>query len=413
MWVLASLLFIGKNKPKKRVLLTYCVLLWEMNYLDLYFFGVLLLFSSLLALAFKKAGQSSIAGYLAAGAFFHSFVVPNQTFEFLSFLGVILLLFFVGLEFSVGKIHRLGRKIMILGVFDFIVNFGIGSLMGYLLSFGFFETVILGGIVYISSSAVISKILMDSKCMDRRETKTIMGVLIFEDIVMAVLLAFFTALKDNPMIDVSGMLLPLAKAVAFCGFFLLLEKPIKVFFDRLLDIDSDEHFFLMTLGVVFLASFAAYYVGLSEAIGAFFIGSALAESAHQARVKKLLKPLGYFASSMFFLGFGLNVDLLSIGFRTASIVFALILASLAGKMWTGLLTHKINKLSVEESIHVGWSLFPRGEFSIILASVFAADSQMVANFTEIIAVYVFTLMLVSTFLIKNYTKKCIIELPAQ
>jgi len=377
-----------------------------MAYIELLYFGVLLIFSALVANTLKRMGHSHIGGYLVAGAVFHSFIEPSQTFEFLSFLGAMLLLFFVGLEFSVGKIHGLGRKIMVLGLFDFIVNFGFGLAMGWVLGFSPYETLLLGGIVYISSSAVISKILMDAKCMDRKETRTIMGVLIFEDIIMAVLLAFFTAMKDNPVLEITHLAPAFLKAVAFAGFFLGFESQIKAFFDRALDVRSDEVFFLASLGIVFLASSVSYELGLSEAIGAFFIGSALAESKHQKRIKKLLKPIGYFASSIFFLSFGLHVDILDIGPKTLAAVVLLIIGSLVGKMATGLASERIAGLNREEAIHVGWSLFPRGEFSIILASLFVVSSGGVYNFTETIAIYVFLLMIASTFLIKRYTRKC-------
>ncbi|MFC2163316.1 cation:proton antiporter [Candidatus Altiarchaeota archaeon] len=382
-----------------------------MVYTEFLYFGVLMIFCSAIAYLFKRLGHSHIAGYLVAGAVFHSFIVPSQTFEFLSFLGAVLLLFFVGLEFSIGRIHKLGRKIILLGITDLVVNFGIGLVMGYILGFSPYEILLLGGIVYISSSAVISKILMDAKCMDRKETHTIMGVLIFEDIIMAVMLAFFTAIKDNPVLDLAELSPAFIKAVAFCGFFFVFEDPVRRFFDRVLDVRSDEVFFLASLGIVFLASSISYELGLSEAIGAFFIGSALAESKHQKRMKKLLKPVGYFASSIFFLSFGLHVDLLDIGTTTIFAVILLIIGSLAGKMATGLASIRINGLNREEAVHVGWSLFPRGEFSIILASLFVVTSQGLYDFTEIIALYVFFLMIASTFLIKNYTKKCQITLP--
>ncbi|MBD3388954.1 MAG: hypothetical protein GF416_07705 [Candidatus Altiarchaeales archaeon] len=370
------------------------------------YLGVLLVVSSGLALLFRRMGHSTIAGYLIGGVVFHSFVTPSEAFDFLSYLGVVLLLFFVGLEFSLGRIKGLGRGVFYVGVADFLVNFSLGLVLGWLFDFNAYETLLLGGIVYISSSAVISKILLESDCMDRKETKTILGVLIFEDLVMVVLLAFFTSFSANPVFDLARLTPAFGKAAVFCGFFILFYNRIRDLFDWMFLVESDEIFLLSVMGVVFLVSFAAQAMDLSEAIGAFFIGSAMADTKHQRRIKALLKPVGYFASAIFFLSFGLRVDILEVGSQTILIVGVMILASMAGKMMTGYSARAFKGLNREEAMHVGWTLFPRGEFSIIIASIFVVESHGRHNLNEIVAIYVLALMVLSTFLIRRYTRKC-------
>ncbi|MFH1390039.1 MAG: cation:proton antiporter [Candidatus Margulisiibacteriota bacterium] len=374
---------------------------------EFFYFGALLLSASALALFSNRLRQSTIAGYLLAGALARFFLQPSVTFEFLSSLGAILLLFFVGLEFSMNKVRSLGKKVFLLSLLDLLINFPLGLLCGYLFGWNPLEIFFLGGIVYVSSSAVISKLLVDAGCMPRHETRTVLGILIVEDIVMAVMLAIFAALAhNNSSVDLALISIALLKALLFCGFFVVLEKPIRSFLNFLLNVEQEEIFLLEIIGLIFVIALFSKFIGLSEATGAFFIGSALAESEHKGRIKKLLGPLGFFAAALFFLSFGLQVDLLAIDRNVIAMVLTLILVSIGGKLLTGLAAVPIQKISLAEAQNVGYSLFSRGEFSILIASLLATQGMAVHGIKEITAVYVFVLMILSSVLIKRYTNTC-------
>lgn len=375
------------------------------------YFGIILIAAAIFALLSKKVKQSTIAGYLLVGAIARFFIEPSASFEFLSSLGAILLLFFVGLEFSINKVKGLGKKILTLGIIDFLVNFPLGIGCGLLFGWSPLEALFLGGIVYISSSAVISKLLVDSGCMPRRETRTVLGILIIEDIIMAIILAVFSALAYKPVIELIPLSIALGKALAFCLFFILFEKPIRNIFNYIYKVKLNEIFILQVIGTIFLVSVISKYLGLSEATGAFFIGSAMADSIHKHRIKSMLEPLGFFAASLFFLSFGLQVNLLAINSNILIMVAVLIFVSIGGKLITGLAAKPIEKLSFREAQNVGFSLFSRGEFSILIASLFIKDSLAGSGIKEIIAIYVFVLMILSSFLIKRYTNTCQIEMP--
>lgn len=374
---------------------------------ELFYFGAILLIASALALFSGRLKQSTIAGYLLAGAIARFFIQPSVTFEFLSSLGAILLLFFVGLEFSMNKVRSLGNKIFLLSLLDLAINFPLGLLCGAIFGWNPLEIFFLGGIVYVSSSAVISKLLVEAGCMPRRETKTILGILIVEDIIMAVLLAIFAALAQHGnSFDPALILLALGKAVLFCGAFVVLEKPIRALLNLFLKVEQEEIFLLEVIGLIFIVSLFSKFIGLSEATGAFFIGSALAESAHKGRIKKLLEPLGFFAAALFFISFGLQVDLLAIDQTVLFMVLTLVLFSIGGKLLTGLLAAPIQGFSLDEAQNIGYSLFSRGEFSILIASLITVESVAFHGLKEITAIYVFVLMILSSSLIKRYTKTC-------
>lgn len=374
---------------------------------ELFYFGAILLIASALALFSGRLKQSTIAGYLLAGAIARFFIQPSVTFEFLSSLGAILLLFFVGLEFSMNKVRSLGNKIFLLSLLDLAINFPLGLLCGAIFGWNPLEIFFLGGIVYVSSSAVISKLLVEAGCMPRRETKTILGILIVEDIIMAVLLAIFAALAQHGnSFDPALILLALGKAVLFCGAFVVLEKPIRALLNLFLKVEQEEIFLLEVIGLIFIVSLFSKFIGLSEATGAFFIGSALAESVHKGRIKKLLEPLGFFAAALFFISFGLQVDLLAIDQTVLFMVLTLVLFSIGGKLLTGLLAAPIQGFSLDEAQNIGYSLFSRGEFSILIASLITVESVAFHGLKEITAIYVFVLMILSSSLIKRYTKTC-------
>jgi CPA2 family monovalent cation:H+ antiporter-2 len=378
---------------------------------EFFYFGAILITASILALVATRFKQSTIAGYLLAGALARFFLKPSPAFAFLSSLGAILLLFFVGLEFSMSKVKGLGKRIFLMGGIDFLINFPLGIACGLIFKWNWLEALLLGGIVYISSSAVISKLLVDAGCLPRRETRTVLGILIIEDIIMAIMLAVFSSLAFKPVFEYLPISLAIAKAIGFCLIFIIFEKQIKKFLKFILDVELNEIFILLVIGIIFIVSLVAKFIGLSEAIGAFFIGSAMAESHHKPRIKQLLEPLGFFAAALFFLSFGLQVNLLSINSAILLFVSVLILFSILGKFLTGLFSMPVESFNFREAQNVGFSLFSRGEFSIIIASLFINESSAAHGIREVIAIYVFFLMILSTVLIKRYTVTCQIQLP--
>ncbi len=374
--------------------------------MQMLFLGIVFILAAVFGLAANAIGQSTIAGFLIAGAISGPFFPQSETFEFITSIGAILLLFFIGLEFSIKNIKTLNRKVVLIGMADLFINFPLGVLCGIIFGWNWLECLFLGGIVYVSSSAVISKLLSDAGCMSRKETKTVLGVLIIEDIIMAMVLAILSALAFQPSIEISSVFLVVLKAIAFCMFFIVFESPIRIAINKILRIESNEIFLMQVIGLIFIVAVFSKVIGLSEATGAFFIGSAMAESEHKHRIKTLLNPLAYFAAPLFFLSFGLQVNLLKFDITMLFMLCVLIFVSIVGKFLTGLLSMPLEKASFREAQNIGISLFSRGEFSMILAGLFIAKASSTHGIKEITAIYVFVLMIISTFLIKRFTKTC-------
>ncbi len=373
---------------------------------QIFYLGLAFLAASLLGLISAALGQSTIAGFLVAGVIIGPFFPQTEAFSFITSIGAIMLLFFIGIDFSIKNIRTLNKKVIWIGIADALINYPLGILCGFLFGWSWLESLFLGGIVFVTSSAVILKLLSDAGCMSRKETKTILGVSILEDILMAMGLAILSSLVLKPSIEVGQITIVVIEAVLFCLFFIVFEDPIKKIINRVLNVESNEIFLMEVLGIVFLVSVISRFIGLSEATGAFFIGSAMADSNHKARIKTLLNPIAYFAAPLFFLSFGLQVNLLKFDLTMLWMLTVLITVSIAGKLLTGLLSMPFEKASFREAQNIAVGLLPRGEFAMILAGLFVAKASTAYGIKEITAIYVFILMIISTFFVKRFTKTC-------
>jgi len=198
-------------------------------------------------------------------------VEHREFIDVLAELGVVFLLFFLGLEFSIGQLLDDRKRLATIGSVDFAVNFGLGALLGFAFGYTLLETMFLAGIVYISSSAVITKSLIDEGWVANPESSPILGTLVFEDLLIAVYLAVLSAVALGEGTPTDAVV-AVATAFAFLGVLTLVAWYGTEYVERLFDADSDELFLLRVLGVTTLVAGAALTAGLSEAVAAFFGG---------------------------------------------------------------------------------------------------------------------------------------------
>jgi CPA2 family monovalent cation:H+ antiporter-2 len=322
--------------------------------------------------------QSVIPAYIAAGVL----VGPNaptvggvslaivETREFvtlLSELGVVFLLFFIGLEFNLDRLVASKRAITRAGAVDLVVNFGAGLALGVLVGFSLFESLFVAGIVYISSSAIITKTLIDLGWIADPESEAILGVLVFEDVAVAVYLALLTAATvggGSPgeiasSLGVSFALLAALVALAAVGTPLL---------ERLYDVRSDERFLVQVVGAVVLVSGVALSLGVSEAVAAFFLGSAFAGTSHAERVERVITSERDLYAAVFFFSIGLATDP-SLFAGVAGPLAVLVVVTTLTKLASGFYAGRTYGLSPRRSRKVALALVARGEFSLVIAAL--------------------------------------------
>jgi CPA2 family monovalent cation:H+ antiporter-2 len=332
-----------------------------------------------LGLASKYLKQASIPAYIIAGIILGKsgldLISSEASYDFISWLGkigVILLMFYIGLEFNYKGVKEPRR--LFAGFTDFAVNFSVGFLLGLVIGLSLVEAFILASAVYISSSAIVISSLIENKRLIYPEAETVVWLMVFEDIILAILLVVLTSIMAGSfaMIPVS-----LAATLLLIVFILALIRRLSNFIAPLFERD-DEIPILLIFALIFGFSALAYLMGIllhchiSEVIVAFFLGSAL------SGVKSLKWLLGDTIAfknlflTIFFFSFGMMFPFKFAGLPSIDFVLALlalITLSIVGKFVSGALIGKRQHGSLETGLRVGAYTTPRGEFSVVLIMV--------------------------------------------
>lgn len=330
--------------------------------------GVICFILFLSGLLARRMRLSLIPLYILTGLFLGRFVEKTVITDFLSEIGIILLLFLIGLEFSFGGLLRNGHKLVTAGLYDLAFNLPVGLIAGLALGWDIITSLLLSGIIYISSSAIICKSIIELKRSAYPETECLLGILVFEDIFIAIYLAVLSGIITVGRLEIAPLSLAIFKALGFCTALILIGKLLRKYLEELLDVESTELFVLLMFSIIILTASAARLMGLSDAIGAFFAGMVIAETRQKARTLELIAPLQYVTVAIFFVSFGIITD-----YSAFEEVFwwALLLVgiSIPFKLLTGIFAGRTYELNRRAQIRLGLSLLPRGEFSIVIAAV--------------------------------------------
>lgn len=367
--------------------------------------SVLSLGISLLSLFFAgflatKVNQSLTAIFIVVGMILQNFFSVTIITEFIATLGIIFMLFMFGLEFSVGNLFNNQRKIFYTGIYDLIFNFPMGLLLGWILGYDLIQSLLLAGIVYVTSSVIVAKSIIDLKRSANPETEYILSILIFEDMFIATFLAFVVGIVNYDHIDTKGAFFVTLKISAFFMFFIILAKTSKKFIDKVIDIEHTDLFVILILSIIVLSAGAASTIGLSEAIGAFLAGLLLSETKQRYRISEAIKPFQQFSTAIFFVVFGMSIDYKHAGSLIPLGIFIFIISSFS-KVLGGYFIGKKYALSKKAGLRLGFSLIPRGEFSIILAGTIAMNSNTPYPIKLLTGVYVLLSAVLGSIIMKE------------
>ena len=330
--------------------------------------------------------------YIVAGVVLGNWLVHDPVVEFLGSLGVVFLLFSMGLEFSLGSVAAVPRRFFTAGSLDLLLNFPIGFLAGRALGWSWYESLFLAGILYMSSSAVVSKCIVEFRRAARPETETILGIMVFEDLVIAIYLVLLNALATGategagPSLQLGAVLRP----ILFVAMLALLAWRLQAPLERLIASRSEEGFTLMLFAFVLLIASSALGAGLSEAVGAFLAGIVIGSTRIKERAAHTLHPFQTLFAALFFVSFGMGIALDSIG-AVAAPALMLIVLGICTKVLGGFLAGRSVGHTPAQSATVGLSLVPKGEFSIVIAALAATATQGRSDIEALTGVYVFAL----------------------
>ncbi|MGF9822315.1 cation:proton antiporter [Brevibacillus agri] len=309
------------------------------------------------------------------GLFDLRFIDSAPLIEFMGRVGVLFLLFYLGLEFSVGRLVKAGRSIAIGGTIYIAINFTLGLLFSWAAGFPLKEMLIVAGITTISSSAIVAKVLVDLKRTANRETEMILGIIMFEDIFLAVYISIVSGLVLSGATSLGGVLSSALIALGYMLLLIIVGRKLVPFLNRALNIKSNEVFMITVFAALFLIAGFSETIHVAEAIGALLVGLVLAETQHMKRIEHLILPFRDFFGAMFFFSFGLTIDPLSLGGAVWLSIVAVII-TLVGNVAAGLLAGRSAGLPPKASTNIGLTIVSRGEFSIIMANLGKAGALM-------------------------------------
>ncbi|MFD0711914.1 cation:proton antiporter [Paenibacillus sp. GCM10027626] len=327
------------------------------------------------------------------------FIESAPLIEFMGRIGVLFLLFYLGLEFSVSRLIKSGRSIAVGGTIYILINFTLGLLYAWSVGMPFKEILIVAGITTISSSAIAAKVLVDLKRTANSETEMILGIIMFEDVFLAIYISILSGLLLSGSTSLGGVLTSALIALGFMLFILIIGRKCVPLLNRALRIRSNELFMLVIFAVLFLVAGFSETIHVAEAIGALLVGLVLAETEHMKRIEHLILPFRDFFGAIFFFSFGLTIDPYSLGGAVWLAVGAVII-TLLGNFVAGMWAGRLAGLSPKASANIGLTIVARGEFSIIMANL-AKSGGLLPAIQPFAALYVLILAVLGPLLTKE------------
>ncbi len=337
--------------------------------------ALILVLGAISTLIFKKLKQPIVLGYVVAGFiagphFSYFFTIHNEAnIDFWAQIGIIVLLFSLGLEFSFKKLMNVGGSAIVTALIIVAGMMGLGFLVGRVLSFSNINCLFLGGMLSMSSTTIIIKALNDLNMSHRRFVPHVLAVLICEDLFAVVMMVLLSSIAINNSVAGGEMLMSVLKLV----FFLVIWFSVGVFiiptfFKHSRKLINDEILLVVAMGMCFLMAVFSVYSGFSLALGAFIMGSILAGTCEAEHIEHVVKPVKDLFGAVFFISVGMMVNP-QIIMEYSSTILILSLVVIVGMIIFGTFGMLATGQSLKIAIESGFSLTQIGEFAFIIASL--------------------------------------------
>ena len=335
----------------------------------------ILICAGLVTLLFKRLGQPLVLGYIVAGFVagphmsFTPTVGDTGSIQTWADIGVIFLMFTLGLEFSVKKIFKMGIRPVVAACVVMFCMMSLGDLVGHLLGWSSINSLFLGGMLAMSSTTIIYKAFDDLGLRQKKFAGEVLSVLILEDILGILLMVVLSAVAVSRHLEGMSLALSLMKL----AFFLILWFTIGVFvlptfLKKSQRWMSGETILIVSVGLCFALVALAAKVGYSSALGAFMMGSIMAETTHAETIERVVAPVKDLFGAIFFVSVGMLVDpAIIVAYWPAVCVITLTI--IFGQMIFGTLSFVLSGQSLRTAMQCGFSLTQIGEFAFIIASM--------------------------------------------
>ena len=335
----------------------------------------ILVSAGIVTLIFKRLKQPLVLGYIVAGFLvsphmpYTASVLDTENVHLWANIGVMFLLFSLGLDFSFKKILKMGASPIISTITIIFCMSMLGLLVGHIFDWPKMDCIFLGGMLAMSSTTIIYKAFDDLGLRQQQFAGLVMSVLILEDILAIVMMVMLSAIASGNNPDGGQMLGSLVKIAFFLVLWLVVGIfAIPLFLRRVRKLINDEVMLIVALGMCCAMAVFSTKVGFSSAFGAFIMGSILAETVEAEHIEKLVEPVKNLFGAIFFVSVGMLVDP-NIIMEYALPIMALVLTILVGQGIFGSISFMLGGESLKSAMRCGFSMAQIGEFSFIIASL--------------------------------------------
>ena len=364
-------------------------------------FVIVMIISTAMAVIFHKLKQPLVIGFIVAGIIIGPYsppfsLVKNQDIlNLFAELGVILLLFTVGMEFPIQKLRNIGRRAMIIATTEAFGTLIAGFFASQALGLSFFDSLFLSLSVSVTSTVIVMRVLEELKMMKDEAATLILGTAIIEDILVISLLAIFQSVGSTGNVSFWEISLSIGMTLAFIGGVLLLgSKTIPKLIDIVAKTNQHDVLIVACVGLAFGMAFLAFELGISVAAGAFFAGVLIAESKSHAIASVLSTPVKDIFAALFFVSVGALMDFKLIPlFIIPAIV--LIIVSIVAKFATVFVSARLQKIDKIISLRSAIGLSSSGGE---LALVIAKGGSNVGVTSSLVLPMVGTMTIITTFI---------------
>jgi monovalent cation:H+ antiporter-2, CPA2 family len=346
--------------------------------------------------------QPMVVGYIGAGMIIgphtppFSLVLNLDVLELFAEIGIVLLLFVVGMEFPIEKLRKIGKKAFLIALSEALGTFSIGLFVGlYVLNFSFFDSLFLALAISVTSTVIVMRVLEELGMIKDESSILILGVAIIEDIIVISMLAILQSVGSTGGLSFADVGISVGITLAFIvGVLVVGSKTVPKLVDRVSRTNQHDVLVVVILALVFGLSFIAYQLGISVAAGAFFAGVLIAESKSHSVSRVLATPIRDMFAALFFVSLGALMDVSLLPFF---IIPALILigVSLGAKFMTVYLAAKSQGFNKLTSLRAGIGLSSSGGELALVVAKGGADVGVTSPF---LLPMVGTMTIITTFI---------------
>lgn len=337
--------------------------------------ALILICAGIMTLIFKRLKQPLVLGYIVAGFIctphfkFTPSVVDSASIHIWSEIGVIFLLFALGLEFSFKKLMKVGGSAVISACTIIFCMILVGVFVGWTFGWNRMDCIYLGGMLAMSSTTIIYKAFDDMGLRQQRFAGLVLSILILEDILAIVLMVMLSTMAVSQNFKGGEMVYSILKLLFFLIlWFVVGIYGIPLFLKRVRKLMSDETLLIVSLALCFGMVYLAALVGFSPAFGAFIMGSILSETIESEHIGKLVSPVKDLFGAIFFVSVGMMVDpAMIVEYKYQILV--IVLAVLLGQTIFGTTGVLLSGQPLKTAMQCGFSLTQIGEFAFIIASL--------------------------------------------